>query len=352
MCNIAGYVGTKQAAPILIEMMLRQEGWGGGFYTGLATIHEGKIHYAKLTGDVKDLVNKTNAMELPGTIGILHSRSKSGGGDEWAHPFIGGKKGQAISAYVANGAYGCFADRENSNGAVRTAIAQRLMDEGYAFSSRVDEQIGSYPTLKDGGSAHVSDVMSQLIASKIDQGQDPQSAMSNAFCEMPSEIVGLLLSLQEPENIVFSRINQPMMVSFTGHGAYLATTSLAFPEDAGQVTLLPACSGGRVYKNRFEAKPYDNPPCKVAALDAGVVSEAYQIIAREIAEGPKTVGALCKAIRPAFEEADCVPAAITAYHVLQAMQSKGVLKTLTERVEGSKEGIDAPLFKAAAADAQ
>ena len=349
MCNIAGYVGTRRAAPILIDMMLKEEGWGGGYYTGLATIHEGKIYYAKLTGDVKDLVNKTDAMNLPGAIGILHSRSKSGGGDEWAHPFIGGKNGQVISAYVANGSYGCF---KELNAEKATGVAQRLMDEGYAFSSRVDEQIGSYPALKDGGSAHVSDVMSQLIAEKIDQGQDPASAMTNAFCEMPSEIVGLLLSLQEPENIVFSRINQPMMVAFAEHGAYMATTSLAFPEDAGQVTLLPACSGGRVYKDRVEAKPYDNPPCKVAALDAGVVSEAWQIIEKEISEGPKTVGELCKAIKPVFEEADCVPAAMTAYHVLQGMQDKGILQTVTERVEGSKEGIDAPLFKALAADKQ
>lgn len=352
MCNIAGYVGTRQAAPILIEMMLRQEGWGGGYYTGVATIHEGKIHYAKLTGDVKDLVSKTNAMNLPGTIGILHSRSKSGGGDEWAHPFIGGKNGQAISAYVANGAYGCFADRGKSNGALRTAIAQRLMEAGYAFSSRVDEQIGSYPTLRDGGSAHVSDVMSQLIASKIDQGMDPASAMSDAFCEMPSEIVGLLLSIQEPENIVFSRINMPMMLGFAEHGAYLASTSLAFPEDAGQVTLLPACSGGRIFKDRFEARPYDEAPCKVAELDAYALSTAFRIVEAEIAAGPKSVGELCTAIRPAFEQADCVPSAMTVYHILRAMRDRGAMKQLTERVPGSKEGIDAPFFKAVAAAAE
>ena len=35
MCNIAGYIGTKQAAPIIIEMLRKQEPWDSGFYTGI-----------------------------------------------------------------------------------------------------------------------------------------------------------------------------------------------------------------------------------------------------------------------------------------------------------------------------
>ena len=31
MCNIAGYVGSRQATPILIEMMKKQEGWDAGY---------------------------------------------------------------------------------------------------------------------------------------------------------------------------------------------------------------------------------------------------------------------------------------------------------------------------------
>ena len=54
MCNIAGYVGNgkKEAAPILLEMLRAQEGFAGGYYSGIATVHEGRIYYAKLTGDV------------------------------------------------------------------------------------------------------------------------------------------------------------------------------------------------------------------------------------------------------------------------------------------------------------
>ena len=41
MCNIAGYVGEQSAAPILIEMLRRQQGFDGGVCTGICTLHEG-----------------------------------------------------------------------------------------------------------------------------------------------------------------------------------------------------------------------------------------------------------------------------------------------------------------------
>ncbi|MBO5217867.1 MAG: glutamine--fructose-6-phosphate aminotransferase, partial [Clostridia bacterium] len=66
MCVIAGYIGSRPAAPILIEMLRRQEGIGGGFFTGIATVHEGKLHNAKLTGDLARLEAHTEAASLPG----------------------------------------------------------------------------------------------------------------------------------------------------------------------------------------------------------------------------------------------------------------------------------------------
>jgi len=82
MCNIAGYVGTKPAAPILIDMLRREEGWDSGYYTGMVTLHDGKLHHAKQTGDLALLLHATNAASLPGTIGLIHGRSPSGGGDK------------------------------------------------------------------------------------------------------------------------------------------------------------------------------------------------------------------------------------------------------------------------------
>lgn len=87
MCNIAGYNGNENAADLLLEMMKKQEGFGGGYYSGITTLHEGMIYHAKVVGNVTALCKETNAEDFPGTISIAHSRPKLGGGTEWGHPF-------------------------------------------------------------------------------------------------------------------------------------------------------------------------------------------------------------------------------------------------------------------------
>lgn len=343
MCNIAGYVGSRPAAPILIDMLRREEGWNAGFYTGIATLHEGKIHYAKLTGDLDYLLKNTNAASLPGTIGVIHSRTASGGGDEWSHPFIGEAGGKEILAYVANGSRGCFTPRA----AEATALAGELEAAGYRFRSRENNPVGLYPALPDGGAAHMSDVMAQLIARNIVRGDDPSTAMDSAFCEMPSEIVGLLLSLAEPDCIAWSRINMPMFVGFAGHGAYLASTPQAFPTDADEPTLLPALSGGRIYADRFTVKPYQNPPATVAPITADVAAAIHSMIERELRESPKTMQQLNKLAKALFSPADCVPSAAAVYASLYAFEKKGQLSVTVQTHPGMHEGLTAPLFYAA-----
>jgi len=340
MCNIAGYVGSQPAAPILIEMMRREEGWAGGYYTGLATIHEGKIHYAKCVGDLDKLLDSTDAAELPGCIGIIHSRSKSGGDAKWAHPFVSKRDDNVTAAYVANGSQGFFAPQQRDV----TPLAARLSDAGYIFDSREPFAVGNYPKLPDGSCVHMSDVMAQLIASRINEGTPSAEAMSTSFCEMPSEIVGLLLSLAEPESISWARVNMPMSVAFAPHGAYLSSTPQAFPDDAGVPTLLPALSGGRVFAGHFTAAPFDTPPCRVAPITPRVVSEAYAEIARCLCEKPSRLSELIDLVKPLFDEADCFPAAALCYSILSDLQNAGRLTVAVENVSGAQEDLTAPQF--------
>lgn len=101
MCNIAAYAGGKQAAPILIEMLKKQQDYDGGMSTGIATIHEGKLHWRKVVGDVDTLLRETDALSLPGTIGIAHTRP-SGTPEtyELAHPYVSMDERTAL---VSNG---------------------------------------------------------------------------------------------------------------------------------------------------------------------------------------------------------------------------------------------------------
>ena len=339
MCNIAGYVGARPAAPIIMEMLRREEGFAGGYYSGLATMLGGKIFSEKLTGDVTRLVGTTRALDCPGNIGIAHSRSKSGGGDEWAHPFIGIRGGKAVTAYVANGSIGCFADRIDEF----SRLSAALDAAGYEFTSRNYEvETRKYPTLADGVAVHMSDSMCQLILRNIDDGMESVSAMESAFCEMPSEIVGLLLSLNEPDSITYSRINMPMFLAFAEHGAYLASTPLAFPEDAGEPLLLPAGSSGRVFANRFESVNYKKRPASIAPIDDALLSKAYMKACEVLAQSEKSFSELCREIAPLFEKADCKPTAALMYRILCALAKEGKLSITEKRVGGARADLDAP----------
>lgn len=347
MCNIAGYVGEKRAAPILLDMIKHEEGFGAGFYTGIATIHEGKIYYTKLTGDCDRLMENTDALNLPGNIGIAHGRNGPlVGDDRWAHPFVSSRNGELRTAYVANGSIGCFKDRSFEYG----LLADKLEKLGYTYLSKLKFDGKLYNKLSDGTTAHMSDVMCQLIFRNMENGASEANAMTDAFCEMPSEIVGLMLSLTCPDSIVYSRINQPMFLSFAAHGAYLATSSIAFPEDAGDPQLIPALTSGYVSADSIKVISYKNPPTTVAPITADVRYKAYEPVIRELEKGDAYVfnsltGELLSNVTlPFFEKADCTPSTALVYEILYSLHKEGKLCIDAKKVPTAIEGIYGTMF--------
>ena len=99
MCVIAGYAGNKPAAPILVDMLRKQQFFDGSLSTGIATIHEGKLYWKKVLGDVDEFLKQVDLSELPGTIGIAHSRPDNNY-VEFAHPYVSNNGKVAV---VSNG---------------------------------------------------------------------------------------------------------------------------------------------------------------------------------------------------------------------------------------------------------
>ena len=338
MCNLAGYVGDDRAAPVLLEMMARQEGFAGGYYSGIATIADGKLHHAKVVGDVATLRQQTDAGDLPGTVGIAHSRSKSGGDVEWAHPFL---DCAGRMAYVANGHGGCLQDEAN-----RTAVAQRLADAGHGLRSRAQGAIGSYPVLTDGTCVHMSDVMCHLIESLVDECGSPSEAMRCAFMAMPAEIVGLMVHEDMPDCVVASRFNQPLMIGRSDTATYAATTALAFP-DAGidWVATMPTLSTAAIHRERIEVRPFRSPASKVAhVLPWG---QGAQRVLDQLSEGePKGLGALTRATADLWPTDSAPQKAMMVYEILRGLYAEGRIAFDDVRVPGAIEGMTAPSRRA------
>jgi len=342
MCNVAGYLGSEQAAPILLDMLAREEGFAGGYYTGVATIDGGRLHYAKVVGDLKTLRANSNAADLPGTVGIAHSRSKSGGDREWSHPFLdcAGKL-----AYVANGSGGILEKPADKN-----AIAQRLADAGHTFRSRSPEPIGSYPVLKDGTCTHTSEVMCHLIESGMAEGLSLAEAMRRAYLARPAEIVGLAIHSDYPDFVAAARFNQPLMIGRTGEATYLATTALAFPPDVvcGSLEPLPILSAATIYGDRTELLPFE---AELPVADGIPWQAGRKMVTEALAVQDSTAfGELKKASARLWPEGMAVQRDMMNYEILRELHEAGCIAFETEQVPGVLPGTTAPRFRARVVD--
>lgn len=328
MCNIAAYVGTKQAAPIIVEMLRQQEGWDSGYYTGIATIHEGKIHMEKDACNLETLLRQTDITKLPGTVGIIHGRSRGDDDHRYAHPFI---STNGKIAYIANGCGGVF----KADKAKLPEVYERLKNLGYHFDSLME---GDYKQLPGGKKLHGSDLKCQNINYYMDNGLTIVDAMEAAYCERGAEIVSLALYTGEPDRITFGRMNYPMFIGIADHGIYMATTPMVFPEDARDVTLLPPTSAGQVFQDHYTVKPFKNPPCKVAPLTPAVYRDCYNAVVAALEENDMDHDQIDRLLRPMIPGGDCPPESALDYMILNDLQNQGRLIIKTAQMPGVKEG--------------
>ena len=334
MCVLAGYVGSEPAAPILLKMMEKQEGLAGGFYSGVATVADGQLHYAKVVGDFGRLRRETDAERLPGNVGIAHSRTNSGGGREWGHPFV---DGSGKLAYVANGGYGIFDDP-----ASRNRMAQQLADAGHVFRSREPEPVGRYPVMEDGSCAHMSDVMCHLIAELMSQGDAPAVAMARAYGEFPSEIVGLMLHTDHPDCVTATRINQPLMLGRHRGDAFMASAALAFPEERMDwLAPMPVNATAVVRRGRIETHPFDTATGPVAEPIPWCEAEE-RIVAALAGEEMQSLSAPRKATADLWPQGQAAQSAMMLYEILRGLKLRGRIEMTDVQVPGAEPHLTAP----------
>src|SRR5262245_2034652 len=91
MCGIVGYVGYREAEPVLLSGLRRLE-YRGYDSAGVATVTGARLHVRKKAGRLSRLVSDLSDHPAPGRVGIGHTRWATHGGatDENAHPHLGG----------------------------------------------------------------------------------------------------------------------------------------------------------------------------------------------------------------------------------------------------------------------
>lgn len=318
MCVWSAYAGKKQAAPIMLEAIKKTEGFWAGFYTGLATCHEGKLYFDKCAGHAAIFEKQFNIADYPGVTGIAHSRTNSGGGANRAHPFVGT---EGIVALVSQGTIGIFADQV----ANFSKVARRLYDEGRRMRSGSSTD-GARPApefiMPDGNQVSLSDVVVNEIESEYMKHGDIVKAMRNASGYMLEESCSICIFADKPGVIGFINMNQRVCYSFEEDGVYMGTTREAFP---GNFMEIPGNSVGYVTADGvFHREALGDFKVKTH-IPENLVPAATVCLK----ENPGlTLGALCdKAIRPAgYPKGELDYHTLATYRTIEALISAGMVK--------------------------
>lgn len=212
MCGIVGYIGRKQAYPILIEGLKRLE-YRGYDSAGVAIMPaKNIINVYKSAGKVKQLEAAVAGCDIAGCAGIAHTRWATHGepNKENSHPHcsMGGRL-----ALVHNGIIENYA-----------VLKEKLTAEGYAFASDTD-----------------TEVLVQLIDYIQKKGNyNLVTAVQLALKEVVGAYAIAVMDRQNPELIVAARKSSPLVIGLADDGLYLAsdatpiiehTNRMVYPDD-------------------------------------------------------------------------------------------------------------------------
>ena len=210
MCGIVGYIGTKDAFPILIKGLRRLE-YRGYDSAGVALINgRGDLNVYKSKGKVDNLCEFCSDKDVSGTIGIAHTRWATHGepSSKNAHPHYSESKNLAI---IHNGIIENYAD-----------IKEKLKAKGVHFVSDTD-----------------TEVLVQLVEYVMVKKQlDLLTAVQVALYQVIGAYAIAIVDKRNPDEIVAARKQSPLVVGIGDGEFFLGSDASPIVEYTDKVVYL------------------------------------------------------------------------------------------------------------------
>ncbi len=270
MCGIVGYVGEKQAKPILINGLLRLE-YRGYDSAGIATIEKAGIKCVKNKGRVSDLNNISSINSLEGTIGIGHTRWATHGkpSSTNSHPHLDNSGNFAV---VHNGIIENYAD-----------LRDFLKSHHYNFLSETD-----------------TEVIPNLIHFYYESGKgSSQKRFLKAVIDACKMLKGSyaieVLSSYYPDNMIVVRKDSPLVIGKGENENYISSDIPAILSFTKDFYLLNDKEFAFISRNSIEFYDENNRPiekqAKSITWDAGSAEKNgfADFMLKEINEQPKSI---------------------------------------------------------------
>jgi glucosamine--fructose-6-phosphate aminotransferase (isomerizing) len=198
MCGIVGYVGPRNATPVLMDGLKRLE-YRGYDSAGLALINqEGHLEVLKKAGKLMALQAAVALSDPRGTCGIAHTRWATHGipTEPNAHPHASGSGDIAL---VHNGII------ENAD-----TLRRQLEKWGHHFNSETD-----------------TEAVVHLIDHVWNDGMALEDAVSEALAHVEGTYGIAVVSARDPAKIVIARLGSPLLIGVGTGGEMLAGSDAA-----------------------------------------------------------------------------------------------------------------------------
>ena len=268
MCGIIGYVGNRQATPILIGGLRKLE-YRGYDSAGVSVIDQasgsGVARVVRCRGKLRALEDKLAKEPAPGTIGIGHTRWATHGrpSDENSHPHKVGPISVIHNGIIEN----------------HLALRQELASQGAKFSSETDTEIF----------AHL--VERALIGGAIDL----TTAVRHSLAKVRGSFAFVVMSDKEPGTLVAAKNSSPLVVGLGDGENYVASDVTAILSETRRVIFID--EGEMVTVTRagvaitdFDGKPHVREPKTItwSAVQAEKGGFKHYML-KEIHEQPRAV---------------------------------------------------------------
>ena len=266
MCGIVGYIGNKEALPVLLNGLKKLE-YRGYDSAGIALLN-GKTDVFKKKGKVAELEAFIGDKKLPGNTGIGHTRWATHGepNDENAHPH------QSMNDYFSVVHNGII---ENYS-----ALKDDLIAHGFQFKSKTD-----------------TEVLANLIEFFYTQNDEVTAEMAVELALL--KVVGAygiaVLCPAEGNKMIAARNGSPLVIGLGNQEYYVASDASPVAEYTSHVVYLNDYDLAILQKDNFTLKNIKNSPVsmtvsnldfKIGELDKGGFDH---FMLKEIFEQPQTI---------------------------------------------------------------
>ena len=268
MCGIVGVIGSKQAAPILLEGLSKLE-YRGYDSAGIAVRDgEGKVKVVKAKGRLKGLIEKTDeGRAVPGTCGIGHTRWATHGepSETNAHPHIS-DDGNVVG--VHNGIIENYQE-----------LKAKLLKKGYEFYSSTDTEVAVK--------------LVDYYYKKYEH--TPVDAINHAMVRIRGSYALAMMFAEYPDEIYVARKDSPMIIGVSDGNCYVASDVPAILKYTRKVYYIGNMEIGRLADGKATFYNLDGDEIEKELVEIKWDAEAAEkggfehFMMKEIHEQPKAI---------------------------------------------------------------